>query len=66
MSRTYFGDSTFLTWDGFEPQPVASEMARARIVVIEIVERDFFWRVPRQLGSPEFIQALAAALRASG
>jgi hypothetical protein len=66
MSRTYFGDSTFLTWNAFEPQRVASEMARSRIVVIEIVERDLFWRVPRQLGSPEFIRALAATLRASG
>lgn len=66
MSRSYFADATFLPWREFEAARVAAEMASARIIVVEVVERDFYWRVERQLGSLEFYEALRRALAAAG
>lgn len=62
MMRPYFGDVTALSWKGFDPAVVADEMASARIVVMEVVERDLYWRGTRQLGSDEFQRELARSL----
>jgi hypothetical protein len=62
MMRSYFADVTALNWKGFDPALVANEMAAARIVVIEVAERDLYWRGARQLGSDEFQRELARSL----
>ena len=64
LMRHYFADATLIRWNDFDPESVAREMAAAQIVLIEVVERSFYWRVERLLGSPEFIRALRAALEA--
>ena len=64
MTRTCFARSTFIPWKGFEAQRIAREMAAAQIVVIEVIERDFYWRIAGQLGSGEFIAALERELGA--
>ena len=66
MSRNYFADSTFLPWRDFDASRIAAEMASAQIIVVEVVERDFYWRVERQLGSLGFYEALRRALAAAG
>ena len=65
MMRSYFADTTLIKWNDFSAEHVASEMAAARIVVVEVVERDFYWRVEKQLGSPDLFRALKAALEAA-
>jgi hypothetical protein len=64
MMRPYFADATLINWNDFDPEPVAREMASAQVILIEVVERDFYWRVEQQLGSPEFLRAVKIALAA--
>lgn len=66
LSRPFLKESIYLRWNAFEPERVAREMAAARVVFIEVVERDLYWRFARQLGAPEFLDALALALRVDG
>jgi hypothetical protein len=62
MMRSYFADITLVKWNDFDAHYVAAEMAAAQIVLIEVVERSFYWRVEQQLGSPELLRALKTAL----
>jgi len=64
MMRSYFADTTLIKWNDFDAAHVAHEMATARIILIEVVERSFYWRIEQQLGSPELFRALEAALAA--
>ena len=64
MMRPYFADATLINWNDFDPELVAREMAAAQIILIEVVERSFYWRVEQQLGSPDLLRALESALAA--
>lgn len=65
MMHPFFEEAHYLNWNSFDPPTTAEMMAESDRVVIELIERDFYWRTDELLGSESFQAAIREALRPS-